>query len=373
MAAQRGRGRRPSPARSRGRRRDGQALRIAAHYVQNTANCHYRVEMPLRELERRGHEVLWPGQYDPHAVFAGRPDFDVFLMHHFFSEEALGLVELLSSAGVAVVWDKDDDIEATPKWVPAYKAYGGRRGVKRSFAQSVAVARASSLMTTPSPHLASRYRAEGVAHVEVIENYLAPEDIGLPRPRHPGVVIGMCAGAEHRGDHKALGIDKALARLLRAREGVRVVSIGEDHDLPAGRHTRHAQVPITELVKVEREFDIGLAPLVDSAFNRARSDVKLKEYAAAGAMWLASPVGPYAGYGEEQGGLLVEDDGWFAALDEMVTNYRRRQELAERARAWARSQSMDRSAARWESAFRGAFARRRSDDGRAVAERAGTR
>ncbi len=331
--------------------------------MQNTANCHYRVEMPLRELARRGHEVLWPGQYDPHPVGAGRAGFDVLLMHHFFSEEALRFVELLNAAGVAVVWDKDDDIEVTPKWVPAYKAYGGRRGLKRSFAQSVAVARASSLMTTPSPHLAARYQAAGVEHVEVIENYLAPEDIGLPRPRRPGIVIGMCAGAEHREDHKSLGIDKALTRLLRERDGVRVVSIGEDHDLPEARHVRHAQVPITELLKVEREFDIGLAPLVDSAFNRARSDVKLKEYAAAGAMWLASPVGPYTGYGEEQGGLLIEDGGWFRALDEMVTNYGRRRELAERARAWARGQSMDRSVVRWESAIRRALARRRSDDG----------
>ncbi len=28
--------------------------------------------------------------------------------------------------------------------------------------------------------------------------------------------------------------------------------------------------------------------------------MKLKEYAGAGAPWLASPIGPYAGLGEEQ-------------------------------------------------------------------------
>ena len=39
--------------------------------------------------------------------------------------------------------------------------------------------------------------------------------------------------------------------------------------------------------------------------NRARSNIKLKEYAAAGACWLASPIGPYVGLGEKQGGRLV--------------------------------------------------------------------
>ncbi len=48
-------------------------------------------------------------------------------------------------------------------------------------------------MTTPSAHLAERYREHGVAHVEVIENHLARERIGHPRPRHPGVVIGITA------------------------------------------------------------------------------------------------------------------------------------------------------------------------------------
>jgi hypothetical protein len=33
----------------------------------------------------------------------------------------------------------------------------------------------------------------------------------------------------------------------------------------------------------------------------------VKEYAAGGAMWLASLVGPYRGMGREQGGTLVDD------------------------------------------------------------------
>jgi glycosyltransferase involved in cell wall biosynthesis len=104
---------------------------------------------------------------------------------------------------------------------------------------------------------------------------------------------------------------------------------------------------------------IGIAPLIDSAFNRGRSNVKLKEYAAAGAVWLASPVGPYLGMGEDQGGRLVEDDGWYEALDRLVRDHADRAALARRASAWARKQTIEHAGRAWETSFRSAIIRAR--------------
>jgi glycosyltransferase involved in cell wall biosynthesis len=328
--------------------------------MDGTANAYYRAMLPLRELERRGHRVLWPARHDYDELLAGTPTFDVYLIHHFFQEQELELVRRLGRQGVAVVWDKDDDISATPRRSPAYKSYGGRRGVKRGFERSVEIVSEASLMTTPSTHLAGRYRDAGAGHVEVIENHIAPEHLGGTRPRHQGVVIGITAGGEHGEDFKKLRIDRILQRLLKAHEGVRVVTIGWGHELPEQRHVHHPHVPIERLIEAEREFDIGLAPLADSAFNRARSNVKLKEYAAAGAMWLASPVGPYVGMGEEQGGVLVDDDAWYATLERFVLDYRERLALAERGRAWVARESADHAAQRWETAFVQAVARARA-------------
>ena len=132
-------------------------------------------------------------------------------------------------------------------------------------------------------------------------------------------------------------------------------------------HVRRA-VEIEELIPVESEFDIGLAPLRDTAFNRARSNVKLKEYAAAGAMWLASPVGPYVGMGEEQGGLLVGDGDWLADARSAADDADRRRALAAGRAAWAQSQTIRAGAARWQAAYRDAVER-----ARAAAERRGAR
>lgn len=349
-----------APRRARAGARTGRALRIAARYTDGTAAAYYRAMLPLRELERRGHRVLWPARNDYDRLLAEASSFDVLLMHHFYREEDLELVERLARRGVAVVWDEDDDIAATPRDAPVYREAGGRKGIKRAFARSVEIAATASLMTTPSGHLAARYRELGVDHVEVIENHVAPEHVGRERPRHQGLVIGMVAAGEHADDLKKLRLDRVLQRLLKAHDGVRVVTIGLGHDLPPSRHVHHPFVRIEELIAAEHEFDIGLAPLADTPFSRARSNVKLKEYAAAGAMWLASPVGPYLGMGEQQGGMLVRDGEWYAALERFVLDFRARARLMEQARAWARTQSADRAAAQWEAALAGAVARVRA-------------
>ncbi len=194
----------------------------------------------------------------------------------------------------------------------------------------------------------------------VIENALRPEDLRRRRARHPGLVIGCVAGREHQSDFAQLKLGELLQRLLREHEGLRIVTFGEHLGFRDPRYTHRTDIPIGELIRHETEFDIGLAPLVDSPLNRARSDVKLKEYAAAGAMWLASPLGPYLGLGEQQGGLLVPDREWHTTLDALIRDPQRRLALSEGARAWARQKTTDQTAAAWEAAFLGAVERARA-------------
>jgi hypothetical protein len=224
--------------------------------------------------------------------------------------------------------------------------------IRRHFKEAVAVARRAHLVTTTNEHLAQVYRDNGAAHVVAIENHLAPQDLGHRRKRHQGVVIGITAAGEHEPDLRKLRFAELLDRLLERRDGVRVVAVGADLRLRSHRYTYVRPVEIAQLIPTESEFDIALAPLRDTRFNRARSNVKLKEYAAAGAMWLASPVGPYVGMGEEQGGLLVGGGDWLATLEALLDDPDRRRALAERARAWAERETIRAGAARWQAAFR---------------------
>jgi hypothetical protein len=337
-------------------------VRIGTVYKHGTPNAEYRAVLPLRALERRGHQVLWPsdGGHLLEYLERRRPTWEVTLIQQRCAPEEIEAARRLRAAGVAVVWDTDDNVAEIPRDSPAYPRFGGRKGVKRLFEATVEMAREATVMTTPSHHLAELYRGHGARNVAVIENYVDARQVGQPRRRTPGIVIGICAAFEHKQDIEKLKIAKVLQAILDRHEAARVISIGFDFKLKSSRYARTDFVPFDRLIAAERSFDIGLAPLVDSPFARARSNIKLKEYAAAGAMWLASPVGPYVGMGEEQGGLLVDAGDWFDALDALVADYDRRFALAARARAWAAGQTVDKHVRRWEQVLRAAAAQERS-------------
>jgi glycosyltransferase involved in cell wall biosynthesis len=212
------------------------------------------------------------------------------------------------------------------------------------------VARLARAVTTTSEVLAEKYRSSGVERVSVIPNQLNPA-VDRSRHNHKGVVIGWIAAAEHQADIRRLGIADALQRVLNKHPQARVECIGVDLKLRSERYRHDRFVAFQDLPQRIGGFDIGIAPLADIPFNRARSDIKLKEYAASGVPWLASPVGPYRGLGEQQGGWLVPQDGWYEALDRLVSGRAKRWWLGRRARRWARTQTIEAVADRWEQVF----------------------
>jgi len=86
------------------------------------------------------------------------------------------------------------------------------------------------------------------------------------------------------------------------------------------------------------KWDIGVAPLVDSAFTRSKSHIKFMEYSMYKIPTVASRVYPYyvPCFGKEvitndKTGLLVSPDEWESALEELILNADKRRELGEAA------------------------------------------
>jgi hypothetical protein len=311
------------------------------------ANAHYRAIDPMNAMARRGHQVVWPpdgGTADLERLLG----CDLVHVYRRAAEETQRVLAELMRRGTAITYDNDDDFTAIPKQSELYRRAGGFVG-QRIFAETARLATSAHCFTTTNELLAEKYRRAGVERVEVIGNYLAP-NVSRDRRDHDGLVVGWVAGGEHRADAVRLRIAEVLERLLAEHRHVRVECIGVNLGLRE-RYRHDPFVGFLELPGRVACWDIAIAPLADIPYNASRSDIKLKEYAASGVPWLASPVGPYRELGEDEGGRLVPDESWFEALDQLIRHSRERRRLARKAKKWAKRQTIDAVADRWEQVY----------------------
>jgi hypothetical protein len=334
-------------------------VRIAFLPDGASANAAYRSIGPMKALGERGHEVRQLQLEQRRAWPEILRWCELLHVHRVCDEGAVELVRGAKAAGAAVVWDDDDDVTRVPRRVAdGYSAFGAK-GARRLAARAK-LFRAVDLVTTPSRVLADAFREGGAPEARVIENYVL-DDLLTGGATGEGLRIGWVAASEHRLDLEQIPVMGALERLLAAHPHVRVTTIGVRLGLPEGRYRHVPPVILPEMLRELAAFDIGIAPLSpDVAINQARSNIKLKEYAAVGVPWLASPIGPYAGLGEKQGGRLVADDGWHDALARLLDKPRERAKLAKRAGKWVAGETLTKHAAEWEARFEEAISRARA-------------
>jgi glycosyltransferase involved in cell wall biosynthesis len=316
----------------------------------------YRGIGPMLALhQRRGHEIrqlVVPREgIRPGLV----PGCDVLHVYRWHEPEIIQLVRRAKELGIAVVYDNDDDMTAIPKESDNYRDYGALAG-ERARSQIAKLAQMADLVTVPTPLLVERYREYGAERVEVIENYVPDAALHASAPPNgQHVVFGWLAGSEHHLDVERLPLGEQLGRLLDAHEQLRIRMIGVSLRL---RHERYEHVPrvnFFDLPSAMAKLDVGMAPLADIPFNYGRSNIKVKEYAAVGKPWLASPVGPYAGLGERQGGRLVAADRWYEEVERLLLDVKARRKLAKRAAKWGRPQTVTAHVKRWEDALTAAL------------------
>jgi hypothetical protein len=189
---------------------------------------------------------------------------------------------------------------------------------------SVNAARLADVVITSTDVLRALYESAGIEQIEVLENYLLHGTANRRTRKHAGFVIGWL---------RASSMPETRARWR-----------------PPTRSLGYSWI-------IRTCTYIALAPIAETAFNAARSNIKVKEYAASCIPRLASSRGPYVDLGEKQGGRLVDDDGWYEAIGAMVRDRRARRRLARAGRSWAKAQTIDAVADRYEELFTKAASR----------------
>lgn len=291
--------------------------------------AHYRCRTPGGALARAGWDVSYIEDDDDSW------GADVLVVNRFVADWLpAALRELKRRTRTLVVYDIDDWYEEIPGYNRASRNIQPEQ--HDLIRECMALA---DLITVSTPAL-----AEGYAHLGrtvVLPNYLDPEvwtgneKYRTPRSRVHVGWVGVFA--DRAGDVDLLR--PWLGRFLERHPGVRFVVAGSGAELlayldvpgvvidpiapDAPNHVR----PYEHLPAMLAHIDVGLVPLVDNRFNRAKSWCKGLEYGAMGVPTVASPSREYRSFIRPGiNGLLARPDTWArqveAVLDDL-DGYRR--------------------------------------------------
>jgi glycosyltransferase involved in cell wall biosynthesis len=333
---------------------DGRTFGIAApveplkiYAFQDGSACgYYRVRLPFEWLAKNGHEVTHTDYHQTeHPSMAGYP---IVMGERIGGQEIDTLWYNLKQSGVKLVWETDDDLWNLDESNPARLQISD---MTRYWMES-ALGHAH-LVTTTVPHLAEQMRRFN-PNVMVIPNAVDPALITTERKRAEKLTIGWAGGSSHHEDFQS--VIGALRQVTDHRGDIDFHSVGMDYGKDFGlnrnRHTPWRESMLEYYSGID--FDIGIAPLLDTPFTRSKSPIKAIEYNALGIPVIASNNGPYRDYVVDgvNGFLCDTEAEWVDRLNLLIEDTELRESMAVQSRETARLHTIDQTAPLWEAAFR---------------------
>lgn len=274
-------------------------------------------------------------------------EYDVIYTSYIDSPKGYAYIKAVSERfGIKHVMDLDDNIFDIDPYNPAYLRYGPDSQHLQN--AKIILANVDHLVCS-TPHLAMTCGNYRQGPISVVENYIDPEffnrDNINPDAVSKGIHIGYMGSSTHYTDLLQTGALWALRRLVSEYDDITIHLVGSMYDevgkMFAGYEDKLKQVGGSrDFTTYAREiwanfpFDIGIAPLVDSPFNKSKSSIKYYEYALRDIVGVYSYVEPYlTKVIEGETGLFAEnEDEWYEKLKWLIDGKRDKNKLAVQAR-----------------------------------------
>jgi GT2 family glycosyltransferase/glycosyltransferase involved in cell wall biosynthesis len=255
-------------------------------------------------------------------------------------DAAESLIRHCRDHGITLLYDLDDDLRHIPREHPDAE-------LLRPLARTVSrLARGADAVWVSTPALAASL-TDLRDDVRVVENGL-DERLWLSGPpvappRQGPIRILFMGTMTHDADFAI--VEGALARLkavFAEHVAIDLLGISSRPKLPTWVNRLgmpvHAGSCYPGFVNwfTQQHWDIAIAPLADTPFNRCKSAIKVLDYAAIGLPILASAREAFRGtLADGAGGWLLpdDDDAWFVALARLVRDVKLRRRFGEAARA----------------------------------------
>lgn len=238
--------------------------------------------------------------------------------------------------GKPVVMEIDDNILSTPEYNPASECYGPGSELRKIAIRQM---READAMIVSTPYLKEIY-SEFNEHIYVVPNSIDFSIWGkLQHGSSKGkIVIGWAGGATHTDDLEI--IEPVVDEISKKHKNIEFRFVhGITPKLKGNKSVVHKVkfAPSLDYPKylAQQGFDIGLAPLVDNAFNRGKSNLRWLEYGALGVPCVASNVGHFAETIDNgaDGFLCDTRKDFVDALELLITDASRRRDIGKAAKA----------------------------------------
>lgn len=221
---------------------------------------------------------------------------DVVVMQMVHTPAALNLFLSIKEAypHIPVVAEIDDNMLSTADYNPAAPFYDPGSKFR---AVAVQQFKSADAMIVSTANLAEVY-SEFNANIHVVHNSLDFDVWNkVQRKSRPGIVrIGWMGGASHVEDLRL--IEPVVRNILAKHKNARFTFV---HGIPEFFKGVRGVECVSKFTRIDkypkflgqRGFDIGIAPLVDNAFNRGKSNLRWLEYAGMRVPCVASNVGHF--------------------------------------------------------------------------------
>jgi GT2 family glycosyltransferase/glycosyltransferase involved in cell wall biosynthesis len=259
------------------------------------------------------------------------PGADVVLVQRIAVQDpeiAEGIIESCRRRGSRLLFEIDDDLFHLPEDHPESRAYSGRLEAAKRLARS---ADAVLVSTEALRHRMQTFNSRTIVMPNYLDERLWSRH-SPPMPFTPDEIRILYMGTiSHRADLEFLG--RAVRKLApRYRDRIRFDVIGAADGAPHEAWFRRIPVPFeiatshprfVDWLRAQNCWHWGVAPLLDTPFNRSKSCLKFLEYAALGIPSICSAMPVYSDrVRHEETGILVPNDpeSWKDALERAVAD-----------------------------------------------------
>jgi hypothetical protein len=287
----------------------------------------------------------------------------VLVMQRYMNKDLPEAIRAARVSGQVIVNDVDDLMWNMPVSNAAWRATHPNTHPDANVQHYKKVLAASTMVTVSTPFLAEQVRVFcRDAEVVVIRNaidlsrWVTHTHAEPPRLGWTGVLTHRSNDIEEIGLVLETMVGSGYARQFRhvgALEFEGAPHIADITGLTAEQVAEYPMVPIEEWPNQLRHFDVGVVPLSDVKFNRAKSCIKGIEYAAAGIPFVASATPEYCALHDECGIGRLAPRGrvWLAHLRDLADPAVRAGE-ADRQRKAVEAFDIVNRWTEWEDAYR---------------------